>query len=76
MDQGREALARYLQGMTVADRAAEIADILSTTPADFLAYANAIRSLKAKGCGIRAVLGNADLIRKSGLFSEDEITEL
>ena len=76
MDQGREALARYLQGLTVADRAAEIADILSTTPADFLSYANAIRSLKAKGCGIRAVLGNADLIRKSGLFSEDEITEL
>ena len=76
MDQGREALARYLQGMTVADRAAEIAEILATTPADFVAYADALRRLQAKGCGVRAALGNADLIRKSGLFAEDEITEL
>ena len=76
MDEGREALARYLQGRTVADRAADIADILATTPADFAAYANAVRRLGEQGCGIRAVLGNPDLIRQSGLFAEDEIAEL
>ncbi len=76
IDLGAAALARYLVGMTAADREAEIADILATTPADFTAYAAAIRSLKADGRGIRTILGGADSIRSSGLFDEDAVKEL
>lgn len=76
LDLGNAALARYLVGQTAADRQAEIETILATTPADFTAYAETVRALKAAGKGIRTALGNADLIRKSGLFAEDEIVEL
>ncbi len=74
MDLGHDALGRYLVGMTVADRRADMEAVLSTTPADFRAYAATVRALAGKG--VRAVVGNADLIRRSGLFAEDEITEL
>ncbi len=76
IDMGRSALTRYLRGKTVADRRADIADILATTPADFAEYAETVRRLRNGGHGIRAVVGNADLIRESGLFTEDEMTEL
>ncbi len=76
MDKGHDALARYLRGKTVADRRADMAAVLATTPADFADYAAAIRRLQESGRGVRAVVGNADLIRQSGLFTEDEITEL
>ncbi len=76
MDLGAAALGRYLIGVTAADRQAEIEDILATTAADFTAYTAAVRSLMAEGRGVRTALGNADLIRRSGLFAEDEIAEL
>ncbi len=76
IDLGNAALNRYLIGMTAADRRVEMEDILATTPADFVAYAAAIRRLQAEGRSVRTVVGNADLIRRSGLFAENEITEL
>ncbi len=71
---GQQALGRFLIGRTVADRRAEMQEILATTAADFAAYADTMRRLAGKG--VRAVVGNADLIRHSELFAEDEITEL
>ncbi len=76
MDLGAAALNRYLSNMTAEDRRAEIADILATTPADFTAYAEAIRSLQAAGRGIRTALGGADSIRHSGIFADADIAEL
>ncbi len=76
LDLGQTALSRYLIGMTVADRRADIEAVLTTTPADFVAYADAVRRLREKGTAVRAVVGNADLIRRSGLFAEDELVEL
>ncbi len=76
IDLGMAALARYLVGMTAADREAEITDILATTAADFTAYAAAIRTLQTTGRGIRTILGGADSIAKSGLFAEDVVQEL
>ncbi len=74
MDAGFDALTRALVGMTVADRRADMEAVLSTTPADFRAYAAAVRSLAGKG--VHAVVGNADVIRRSGLFAEGDISEL
>ncbi len=76
IDLGQAALSRYLSGMTAADRRAEMETILSTKPSDFTAYAAMLRALQQEGRGVRAALGNADLIRRSGLFAPDEITEL
>lgn len=76
IDLGTAALARYLMGQTAADRQAEIETILATTPADFAAYAETLRSLQAAGKGVRAALGGVDAIRASGLFAEDEIHSL
>ncbi len=76
IDLGNIALNRYLIGMTADDRRAEMEEILATTPADFVEYASTLRALRAAGGGIRACVGNADLIRSSGLFADDEITEL
>ncbi len=76
IDLGNGSLNRYLLGMTVADRRAEIADILATTPADFAAYAAMIRALRARGSAVRTALGGADLIRRSGEFADGDIREL
>ncbi len=76
IDLGNAALARYLVGLTAADRQAEIETILSTTPADFKAYADTIRTLHAENKGIRTALGGADAIRASGLFAEEDVREL
>ncbi len=76
MDLGHAALARYLVGLTAADRRADMEAVLATTPADFAAYASAVRRLHEGGRGVRAVVGNADIIRRSGLFSADDIIEL
>ncbi len=76
IDLGSAALSRYLVGMTAADREAEITDILATTPADFSDYANAIRTLRQSGRGIRTALGGAGSIQKSGLFDACTVTEL
>ncbi len=76
IDLGNGALSRYLMGVTAADRAAEIADILGTTSEDFKAYAAALRRLMAEGRGIRTAVGGAEPIRRSGLFAEDDIVEL
>jgi Zn-dependent M16 (insulinase) family peptidase len=76
IDLGNAALARYLVGLTAADRQAEIETILTTSPADFRAYANTIRTLHESGKGIRTVLGGSDAIRASGLFADGETKEL
>ena len=76
IDLGNAALTRYLIDQTAADRQAEIETILSTTSADFKAYADTIRTLKENGKGIRTALGGADAIRASGLFAEEDIKEL
>ncbi len=76
IDLGNAALNRYLIGMTAADRRAEMQDILAATPADFRAYAAAIRRLKAEGRGIRTALGGETAIRRSELFAEKSIQEL
>lgn len=76
IDLGNAAVSRYLLGQTAADRQAEIETILSTTPADFAAYAAAIRSLSESGKGIKTVLGGTDAIKASGMFEEDNIKEL
>ncbi|MBQ9151853.1 MAG: hypothetical protein IJX72_06350, partial [Clostridia bacterium] len=76
IDLGNAALARYLVGQTAADRQAEIETILSTSHADFKAYADTIRDLKAQDKGIRTALGGVDAIRASGLFAEEDIKEL
>ncbi len=76
IDLGTAALSRYLNGLTAADRQAEIEAILATTPADFAAYAAALRALKAAGRGVRTALGNADMIRRSGYFADGDMTEL
>ena len=76
IDLGNAALARYLVGQNAADRQNEIETILSTTPADFKAYVDMIRELKASGKGIRTALGGVDAIRASGLFAEEDIKEL
>ncbi len=76
IDLGNAALARYLIGQTAADRQAEIETILSTTPADFKAYADTIRALHANNKGIRTALGGVNAIRASGLFAEENVREL
>ena len=76
IDLGNAALARYLVGMTAADRQAEIETILTTSPSDFREYADTIRALHTAGKGIRTALGGADAIRSSGLFAEEDVTEL
>ncbi len=76
MDLGNAALSRYLLGMSAADRRAELLDIVATTPADFEAYAADLRALRASGRPVRTAVGGADLLRRSGLFSEDDIAEL
>lgn len=76
IDLGNAALARYLVGQTAADRQAEIETILSTTPADFKAYADTIRTLQASGKGVKTILGGADAIKTSGLFAEENTKEL
>ena len=76
IDLGNAALTRYLIDQTAADRQAEIETILSTTSADFKAYADTIRALKEAGKGIRTALGGADAIRASGHFAEEDIKEL
>ena len=76
IDLGNAALARYLIGQTAADRQAEIETILTTSSADFRAYADTIRSLQEAGKGIKTALGGADAIKASGFFAEDEIKEL
>jgi Zn-dependent M16 (insulinase) family peptidase len=76
IDLGNAALARYLVGLTAADRQAEIETILTTSPADFRAYADTIRTLHENGKGIRTVLGGSDAIRASGLFADGETKEL
>jgi hypothetical protein len=76
IDLGNAALARYLIGQTAADRQAEIETILTTSPVDFRAYADTIRSLQETGKGIKTALGGADAIKASGFFAEDEIKEL
>ena len=76
IDLGNAAVSRYLLGQTAADRQAEIETILSTTPADFAAYAAAIRSRSESGKGIKTVLGGTDAIKASGMFEEGNIKEL
>ena len=76
IDLGNAALARYLVGLTAADRQAEIETILSTTSSDFVEYAATIRELQAAGKGIKTALGGNDSIRASGLFNEEDIAEL
>jgi Zn-dependent M16 (insulinase) family peptidase len=76
IDLGNAAVSRYLLGQTAADRQAEIETILSTTPADFAAYAAAIRSLSESGKSIKTVLGGTDAIKASGMFEEANIKEL
>jgi Zn-dependent M16 (insulinase) family peptidase len=76
IDLGNAALARYLIGQTAADRQADIETILSTSSADFKAYADTIRTLRTQHKGIRTALGGADAIRASGIFAEDDVKEL
>jgi Zn-dependent M16 (insulinase) family peptidase len=76
IDLGNAALARYLVGLTAADRQAEIETILATTSSDFAEYAATIRELQAAGKGIKTALGGNDSIRASGLFNEEDIAEL
>ena len=76
IDLGNAALSRYLNGQTAADRQAEIETILATTPADFTAYAEAIRSLSEAGKIMKTAVGGADAIKSSGLFAEDNVKEL
>ena len=76
IDLGNAAVSRYLLGQTAADRQAEIETILSTTPADFAAYADTIRALSESGKGIKTVLGGTDASKASGMFEEDNIKEL
>ena len=76
IDLGNAALTRYLIDQTAADRQAEIETILSTTPADFKAYADTIRTLKETGKEIRTALGGANAIRASGIFAEEDVKEL
>ena len=76
IDLGNAALSRYLNGQTAADRQAEIETILATTPADFTAYAEAIRSLADAGKGIKTAVGGVDAVKASGLFEEKNIKEL
>jgi Zn-dependent M16 (insulinase) family peptidase len=76
IDLGNAALARYLVGQTAADRQAEMETILSTTPADFKAYADTIASLQAAGKGVKTILGGADAVKASGLFAESNVKEL
>ena len=76
LDLGNAALGRYLNGQTAADRQAEIQSILATTPADFTAYAETIRSLADAGKGIKTAVGGADAVKTSGLFEEGNVKEL
>ena len=76
LDLGNAALGRYINGQTAADRQAEIETILTTTPADFTAYAETIRSLSEGGKGIKTAVGGADAIKASGLFAEENVKEL
>ncbi len=76
LDLGQAALSRYLAGLTAADRQAEIEDILATKPADFTTFAAALRTLRASGRGVITAVGNADQLRRSGFFAEDELVEL
>ena len=76
IDLGNAALARYLVGQTAADRQAEIQTILTTTSADFTAYAETIRTLSESGKGIKTVLGGTDAIKASGMFEEGNVKEL
>ena len=76
IDLGNAALARYLVGQTAADRQAEIETILTTTPADFKAYADTIRALQATGKGVKTILGGTDAVKASGLFEEKNVKEL
>ena len=63
-------------GQTAEDRQADLETILATTPADFKAYAETIRSLMDGGKGIKTALGGADAIKASGLFEEGNVKEL
>ncbi len=74
IEQGEDALTYYLMGLSAADRRAEVEQVLGTTPADFASYAATLHQLRGKG--VRTVVGNADIIRRSGLFAEDELEEL
>ena len=76
IDLGNAALTRYLMGQTAADRQAEIETILSTTPADFKAYADTIAALQAAGKGIKTVVGGAEAVKASGLFDDENTKEL
>ena len=76
LDLGSAALGRYLIGQTAKDRQAEIETILATTPADFKAYAETIRSLRESGKCIRSAVGGAEAIKASGLFAEENVKEL
>ena len=49
-------------------------EVLHTNTADFIAFADALRTLNRRGEAVRAVLGGDKPIRASGLF--EDISEL
>ena len=76
LDLGQAALARYMIGQTAKDRQAELETILTTTPADFKAYAETIRTLSEAGKSIKTAVGGLDAIKASGLFEDENVKEL
>ena len=74
LEAGYAAVRRWLDGRTAADLQAEIREVLHTNTADFIAVADALRTLNRRGEAVRAVLGGDKQIRASGLF--EDISEL
>ena len=74
LEAGYAAVRRWLDGRTSADLQAEIREVLHTNTADFIAFADALRTLNRRGEAVRAVLGGDKPIRASGLF--EDISEL
>lgn len=74
LEAGYAAVRRWLDGRTAADLQAEIREVLHTNTADFIAFADALRTLNRRGEAVRAVLGGDKPIRASGLF--EDISEL
>lgn len=72
LDDGHNALMRYLRGRTAAETQADMAEIMGTTSEDFAAFARTVRSLKEKGCALRIALGDKEAVAASGLFDTAE----
>lgn len=72
LDKGANALSRYVCGYTMDDIRAGLAQVLSTCPDDFIAFADMLDTLMKNGNCVRTALGSRTMITGSGLFESVE----